>query len=56
MKLRHDCGDLRQTCEDYTTEINSLLRDLDQQSSNLGSLEGERDRLKQQVCWRVCVR
>ena len=37
------------TCENYTVEINSLLRDLDEHTASISTLTEERDKLKSQV-------
>ena len=48
-KLQKDCDELKQTCEDYTGEINSLLRDLTDHANTIKTLEEKRGALQQQV-------
>ena len=48
-KHQHICNELKQTCEDYTGEINSLLKDLDEHTNTIKTLEEERDTLREQV-------
>ena len=47
--LREDYEKLEKTCEEYTIEITSLLRDLDERVAGIGALNEERDKLRTQV-------
>ena len=52
-QLKLECEELKHTCEEYKVEVNSLLQDLQEHTTNITSLEGERDQLKQQVYIQV---
>ena len=48
-RLKEEVAKGEKTCEEYTIEINSLLRDLDDHTASIGTLTEERDRLRTQV-------
>lgn len=48
-RLKQENSELKMTCENYTVEINSLLRDLDEHTASISTLTEERDKLKSQV-------
>lgn len=53
-KLLHKHNELKTTCEEFKGEVNSLLADLQEQTSTIKTLEEERDALRSQVQTAIC--